>query len=74
MGARGICCWRACCSPRTVPARHLTLLQRLLTTAASQGRIGNVIEIQALRALALAARGDHGHAALGALAEAVTVA
>ena len=55
------------------PGPALTLLQRLLTTAASQGRIGNVIEIQALRALALAARGDHA-GALGALAEAVTVA
>jgi LuxR family maltose regulon positive regulatory protein len=50
----------------------LTLLQRLLATAAGQGRIGSVIEIQALRALALAARGDHG-GALGALAEAVTL-
>ena len=55
------------------PGPALTLLQRLLTTAASQGRIGNVIEIQALRALALAARGDHA-GALGALAEAVTLA
>ncbi len=51
----------------------LTLLQRLQATAASQGRIGNVIEIQALRALALAARGDHADA-LGALAEGVTLA
>ena len=55
------------------PGPALTLLQRLLTTAASQGRMGNVIEIQALRALALAARGDHA-GALGAVAEAVTVA
>jgi LuxR family transcriptional regulator, maltose regulon positive regulatory protein len=55
------------------PGPALTLLQRLLTTAASQGRIGNVIEIQALRAVALAARGDHA-GALAALAEAVTVA
>jgi LuxR family maltose regulon positive regulatory protein len=55
------------------PGPALTLLQRLLATAASQGRIGNVIEIQALRALALAARGDHA-GALGALAEAVTLA
>ncbi len=52
------------------PGPALTLLQRLLATAASQGRAGNVIEIQALRALALAARGDHD-GALGALAEAV---
>ena len=55
------------------PGPALTLLQRLLATAASQGRTGSVIEIQALRALALAARGDHA-GALGALAEAVTLA
>ena len=55
------------------PGPALTLLQRLLATSASQGRTGSVIEIQALRALALAARGDHA-GALGALAEAVTLA
>jgi LuxR family transcriptional regulator, maltose regulon positive regulatory protein len=55
------------------PGPALTLLQRLLGTAASQGRAGSVIEIQALRALALAARGDHG-SALGALTEALTLA
>jgi LuxR family maltose regulon positive regulatory protein len=55
------------------PGPALTLLQRLLATAASQGRTGSVIEIQALRALALAARGDHA-SAVGALAEAVTLA
>ena len=55
------------------PGPALTLLQRLLATAASQGRTGNVLEIQALRALALAAHGDHV-GALGALAEAVTLA
>ena len=55
------------------PGPALTLLQRLLATAASQGRTGNVIEIQVLRALALATRGDHA-GALGALAEAVTLA
>ena len=55
------------------PGPALTLLQRLLATASSQGRIGDVIEIQALRALALAARGDHA-GALSALAEAVTLA
>jgi LuxR family transcriptional regulator, maltose regulon positive regulatory protein len=51
----------------------LTLLQRLLDAAASQGRTGSVIEIQALRALALAASGDHA-SALGALTEALTLA
>jgi LuxR family maltose regulon positive regulatory protein len=55
------------------PGPALTLLQRLLAIAASQARIGSVIEIQALRALALAARGDRA-GALGALAEAVTLA
>ena len=55
------------------PGPALTLLQRLLDAAASQGRAGSVIEIQALRALALAARGDHA-SALGALAEALTLA
>ena len=55
------------------PGPALTLLQRLLATAASQGRTGSIIEIQALRALALAARRDHV-GALGALAEALTPA
>ena len=54
------------------PGAALTLLQALLAAAAGQGRIGSVIEIQVLRALALAARGDHD-GALGALAEAVTL-
>jgi LuxR family maltose regulon positive regulatory protein len=51
----------------------LTLLQRLLDAAANQGRTGSVIEIQALRALVLAADGQHA-GALGALTEAVTLA
>jgi LuxR family maltose regulon positive regulatory protein len=55
------------------PGRALTLLQRLLSAAASQGRTGSIIEIQALRALALAAQGDHANA-LGALTEALTLA
>ena len=60
------------------PGAALTLLQALLAAAAGQGRTGSVIEIQVLRALALAARGDHGargdhDGALGALAEAVTL-
>jgi LuxR family transcriptional regulator, maltose regulon positive regulatory protein len=55
------------------PGPALTLLQRLLDAAASQGRTGSVIEIQALQALALAAVGDHA-SALGALAEALTPA
>ncbi|HEY5988647.1 MAG TPA: LuxR C-terminal-related transcriptional regulator, partial [Streptosporangiaceae bacterium] len=55
------------------PGPALTLLQRLLGAAASQGRTGSIIEIQALRALALAAGGDHA-SALGALTEALTLA
>jgi LuxR family maltose regulon positive regulatory protein len=55
------------------PAPALALLQRLLDAAAGQGRVGSVIEIQALRALALAACGDHA-GALGALTEALTLA
>jgi ATP/maltotriose-dependent transcriptional regulator MalT len=58
---------------RNDPGPALTLLQRLLDTAESQGRTGGIIEIQALRALALTARGDHA-SALDALAEALTLA
>ena len=58
---------------RNDPGPALTLLQRLLDAAASQDRAGSIIEIQALRALALAARGDHA-GALGALTEALTLA
>jgi LuxR family maltose regulon positive regulatory protein len=54
------------------PGAALTLLQRLLGAAASQDRAGSIIEIQALRALALAACGDHA-GALGALTEALTL-
>jgi len=55
------------------PGPALTLLQRLLDAAASQDRTGSIIEIQALRALALAACGDHA-SALGALTEALALA
>jgi LuxR family maltose regulon positive regulatory protein len=55
------------------PGQALVLLERLLAPAASQGRAGSIIEIQALRALALATRGDHA-GALGALTEALTLA
>jgi LuxR family maltose regulon positive regulatory protein len=58
---------------RNDPGPALALLQRLLDAAASQGRTGSIIEIQALRALALAACGDHA-TALGALTEALTLA
>jgi LuxR family maltose regulon positive regulatory protein len=55
------------------PGPALALLERLLGAAAGQDRVGSVIEIQALRALALAACGDHG-GALAALTEALTLA
>jgi LuxR family maltose regulon positive regulatory protein len=55
------------------PGAALTLLQRLLDAAAGEGRTGSIIEIQALRALALAARGDRA-GALGALTKALTLA
>jgi LuxR family maltose regulon positive regulatory protein len=55
------------------PGRALALLRRLLDAAAGQGRTGSLIEIQALRALALAASGDRA-GALGALTEALTLA
>jgi len=54
------------------PGPALALLQRLLGAAASQDRAGSIIEIQALRALTLAARGDRA-GALGALTEALTL-
>jgi LuxR family maltose regulon positive regulatory protein len=55
------------------PGPALALLQRLLGAAAGQDRVGSTIEIQALRALALAACGDHA-SALAALTEALTLA
>jgi LuxR family transcriptional regulator, maltose regulon positive regulatory protein len=55
------------------PRRALALLERLLQAAVTQERIGSVIEVQALRALALAAGGDEP-AAVAALAEALTLA
>ncbi len=48
----------------------LGLLERLRAAAAAQGRTGSVIEIQALRALALAAAGDED-TAVDALAQAL---
>ena len=63
---------------RVLLARHepgpaLTLLKRLLDAAASQGRADSIIEIQALRALALAACGDQA-SARDALTEALALA
>jgi LuxR family maltose regulon positive regulatory protein len=57
---------------RDLPGQATVLLGRLLELAVSQGRTGSVIEIQALRALALAG-GDHA-AALDALDEALALA
>jgi len=53
--------------------RALVLLDRLHAAAMAQGRDGSIIEIGALRALALAASGDEP-AAVAALAEALTLA
>jgi LuxR family maltose regulon positive regulatory protein len=55
------------------PAAADGLLGRLLTVATSQGRAGSVIEIRALRALALAAGGDEP-AAAAELSVALTLA
>ncbi|HEU5109413.1 MAG TPA: LuxR C-terminal-related transcriptional regulator, partial [Micromonosporaceae bacterium] len=53
--------------------RAYALLERLNAMAAAQGRTGSVIEIRALQALAVAARGD-ADGALAALAEALALA
>jgi LuxR family maltose regulon positive regulatory protein len=55
------------------PDQATGLLERLHAAAAAQARLGSVIEIQALRALALAAAGDEV-AAVAALADALTLA
>jgi LuxR family maltose regulon positive regulatory protein len=55
------------------PDQALGLLQRLHASATAQRRLGSLIELQALRALALAASGDEP-GALAALAEALTPA
>jgi ATP/maltotriose-dependent transcriptional regulator MalT len=55
------------------PKQALALLERLHARAAAQNRTGGLIEIQALRALALAASGDQA-GALATLAEALALA
>ena len=55
------------------PGPALALLDRLFAVAAAQDRAGSLIEIGALRALALAASGDADRA-VDALAEALTLA
>ena len=55
------------------PARALTLLDKLLTLAAAQGRTGSLIKIGALHALALAAAGDQP-AAIDALIRVISLA
>jgi LuxR family transcriptional regulator, maltose regulon positive regulatory protein len=54
------------------PAQALKLLEKMLAAASGQGRTGSVIEISALRALALAACGDQD-AAAEALARALAL-
>jgi LuxR family maltose regulon positive regulatory protein len=56
-----------------LPSQARPLLERLLDAAASHGRIGSVIEIRALQALALAADGEEA-SAVETLAEALTLA
>jgi ATP/maltotriose-dependent transcriptional regulator MalT len=55
------------------PDQAIALLARLHTQAEAQERLGSVVEVQALEALALAASGDQA-AALIALAEALAAA
>ena len=55
------------------PGPALGLLERLRAAAAAQGRAGSTIEIQALRALVLAASGDES-GAVDALAEGLMLA
>jgi LuxR family maltose regulon positive regulatory protein len=55
------------------PDPALALLERLHAAAATQGRTGSIIEIQALHALALAATGDED-AAVDELAQALMLA
>ena len=50
-GSRDICCWPGCCWP----GQALALLNRLHAAEVTQDRTGSLIEIGALRALALAA-------------------
>jgi ATP/maltotriose-dependent transcriptional regulator MalT len=50
--------WPGCCSPGDRADRALVLLGRLDAAAAAQRRIGSLIEIRAIRAVALAALGD----------------
>jgi LuxR family maltose regulon positive regulatory protein len=56
-----------------LPDRALALLERLLGAGEAQSRTGSVIEIQALRALALAPAGDEA-GAVAALVEALRLA
>ena len=58
---------------QSAPERALGLLERLDALAASQGRTGSLIQIRALRALALQAAGDH-QGAVTLLAEALALA
>ncbi len=58
---------------RSEPKGALALLERLDALAESQGRTGSLIEIRAVRSLALQAAGDH-RGALAALADALSLA
>ncbi len=69
----GAWCWPGCCSPRTGLGRCWRCLDRLHAAAVAQDRTGSLIEIGALRALALAASGDKA-CAVTALAGALALA
>ena len=56
-----------------LPDQALALLRRMLGAAAAQDRVGSVIELRVLQALALAAHGDES-GAVATLAEALTLA
>lgn len=58
---------------RSHPDRALPLLSRLDDLAVSQGRLGSVIQIRAVRSLALQSAGDH-EGALALLADALSLA
>jgi LuxR family maltose regulon positive regulatory protein len=58
---------------RSEPGQALGLLERLDALAESQGRTGSLIEIRAVRSLALQSMGDH-QGALAALTEALSMA
>src|SRR5256714_9674638 len=72
-GSRDTGCWPGVLRAQERPAEALALLDRLHAAAAAQDRTGSLIEIGALRALALAACGQDA-AAVNVLVGALTLA